>query len=141
MSKTNVQFAVAAHVMAALGTNYGAELKSAELADSVNADPSFVRRVLSKLAKAGLVSTTRGKNGACSLARPPSKISLLDIYKASEAPVALAPHAYPIAKRCQVSRNIGRCMDDVLQEAQRGLERGLARQSLADVVASVKRGA
>jgi DNA-binding IscR family transcriptional regulator len=54
MSLKNVQFAVAAHIMAALGYYHGEEISSATLADSVNADLTFVRKSLSKLSKAGL---------------------------------------------------------------------------------------
>jgi Rrf2 family protein len=139
MSHANVQFSVASHVMAVLGTAEGHELRSAELASSVNADPSFVRRVVSKLVKAGLVSTTRGKNGACALARPASKITLLDIYQASQATASIAVHSYPVDKTCCVSRNIKDCMVDVLQQAQHGFEQSLAQQTLADVVKSVRK--
>jgi DNA-binding IscR family transcriptional regulator len=72
MSVKSVQFAVATHVMAALGVYPGGEIASATLADSVRANPTFVRKSLSKLSKAGLVVTTRGKNGASVLARPPT---------------------------------------------------------------------
>ncbi len=140
MSQTNTQFSVASHIMAALGWHEGAEMRSAELADSVNADPSFVRRVLSKLAKAGLVTTTRGKYGASRLSRPPAKITLLEIYQASEAPAPFALHAYPVAKTCQVSRNMHGCMEGVLQRAQASFEQGLAEQTLADMVKTLKRG-
>lgn len=141
MAQINVQFSVASHVMAALGLFEGEGVRSAALAGSVNADPTFVRRVVSKLAKAGLVITTRGKGGACRLARPPTEITLLDIYRASEAPVAFAVHAYPAQDSCRVSRNIKGCMNDVLQEAQDGFEQRLARQTLADVVDAIRRGA
>ena len=140
MSKPNVQFSVASHIMAALGARHGEEMRSGELAVSINADASFVRRVLSKLAKAGLVSTTRGKNGACSLAKPPSRITLLDIYRASDAPAAFAVHAYPVKQECHISRNIKRCMTDVLRDAQAGLEQGLAKQTLADIVSNARKG-
>lgn len=140
MSPTNTQFSVAAHVMAALGAHDGEPMRSAELAASVNADPSFVRRILSKLAKCGLVTTTRGKNGACSLARAPQRITLLDIYRASESHAACTVHAYPVAEECRVSRNIKRCMDDVIHTAQAGFEAGLAKQTLADVVDTINRG-
>jgi Rrf2 family protein len=140
MSQTNVQFSVASHVMAALAANEGEGLRSSILAGSVNADPSFVRRVVSKLAKAGLVITTRGANGACRLARPPAAITLLDIYRASEAPSAFALHAYPVFEGCRISRNFKGCMENVLREAQNGLEQGLARQTLADVLATIAQG-
>ena len=77
MSVTSVQFAVAAHIMAALGYKHGEEISSATLAESVNADPTFVRKSLSKLSKAGLVVTKRGKTGASVLARSPRGITLL----------------------------------------------------------------
>jgi predicted transcriptional regulator len=79
MSATSVQFTVAAHIMAALGFHNGAEIPSATLAESVNADPTFVRKSLSKLSKAGLIVTTRGKNGASKLTRSPKQITLLDL--------------------------------------------------------------
>jgi DNA-binding IscR family transcriptional regulator len=106
MSATSVQFTVAAHIMAALGFRHGEELPSAMLADSVNADPTFVRKSLSKLSKAGLIVATRGKNGASRRKRSPKQITLLDIYRASEAPVALAIHSDPVEKRCPASCNI-----------------------------------
>jgi DNA-binding IscR family transcriptional regulator len=83
MSVKSVQFTVAAHIMAALAYHHGKEISSATLADSVNADPTFVRKSLSKLSKAGLVVTKRGKSGASVLARSPRRITLLDIYRAS----------------------------------------------------------
>ena len=86
MSVKNVQFTVAAHIMAALGFRNGAQIPSVTLAESVNADPTFVRKSLSKLSKAGLIVTTRGKNGASRLTRSPKQITLLDIDRASAAP-------------------------------------------------------
>ncbi len=49
MSVKSVQFTVAAHIMAALGYYHGKEISSGTLAESVNADPTFVRKSLSKL--------------------------------------------------------------------------------------------
>lgn len=138
MSQTNIQFSVASHIMASLGVMHDQPVRSAELAESVNADPSFVRRVISKLAKAGLVTTTRGKSGACALARAPAEITLLDIYKASLAPESFAVHAYPVAHSCKVSRNIKGCLGDVLKQAQDAFEQGLAQQSLARIVETIK---
>src|SRR6266481_7435424 len=118
MSVKSVQFTVAAHIMAALEFYHGEEISSATLADSVNANPTFVRKSLSKLSKAGLVVTTRGKSGASVLALPPKRITLLDIYRASGAPPAFAIHSYPVEKRCPVSRNLNECMCVVLSQVQ-----------------------
>ena len=139
MPATNVQFTVAAHIMAALGFFYGKEMSSATLAESVNADPTFVRKSLSKLSKAGLIVTTRGKNGASTLTRSPKLITLLDIYRASAAPPTFAIHSYPVEKRCPISSNIKGCMSSVLKKAQTGFEKSLDGITLADVVAEIRR--
>src|SRR5882757_5238988 len=125
MSATSVQFTVAAHIMAALGFRHAGEIPSAMLAESVNADPTFVRKSLSKLSKAGLIVTTRGKNGASMLTRSPEQITLLDIYRASAAPPTFAVHSYPVHKRCPISRNIKGCMSSVLKRAQDGFQKTL----------------
>ncbi|MGF6368938.1 Rrf2 family protein [Paraburkholderia sp. RAU6.4a] len=140
MALTNVQFSVAAHILAVLGYHYGREVTSAVLAESVNAEPTFIRRALSKLSKAGLVTATRGRNGACVLARAPGKISLLDIYLASEAPPTFAVHGYPVEKACPISSNIKGSMTDVFEKAQAGFEKSLSQQTLADVIANIRKG-
>jgi Rrf2 family protein len=139
MSATSVQFTVAAHIMAALGFFRDREIPSAELAESVNADRTFVRKSLSKLSKAGLIVTTRGKNGASTLTRSPGRITLLDIYRASAAPPTFAIHNYPVEKKCPISRNIKGCMSSVLKKAQNSFENTLDGITLADVVGEIRR--
>jgi Rrf2 family protein len=124
--------------MAALGYFHGEEISSAILADSVNADPTFVRKSLSKLSKAGLVVTKRGKSGASVLARPPRQITLLDIYRASAAPPAFAVHSYPVEKRCPVSCHLKGCMSGLLSQAQNSFERSLAKITLAHLVGQIR---
>src|SRR6266849_6705437 len=123
MSVKSVQFAVAAHIMAALGYFHGEEISSAILAVSVNADPTFVRKSLSKLSKAGLVVTKRGKSGASMLSHSPRQITLLDIYRASAAPPAFAIHSYPVEKKCPVSCHLKECMAQVFAWGKRNFRR------------------
>jgi Rrf2 family protein len=138
MSVRSVQFTVAAHIMAALGYKHGEEISSATLAESVNADPTFVRKSLSKLSKAGLIVTKRGKSGASVLARSPRQITLLDIYRASAAPPAFAIHTYSVEKRCPVSCHLKECMSELLSHAQNSFERSLAKMTLAHLVGQIR---
>jgi Rrf2 family protein len=138
MSVRSVQFTVAAHIMAALGYFHGEEISSATLAESVNADPTFVRKSLSKLSKAGLVVTKRGKSGASMLARSPRQISLLDIYRASAAPQAFAIHSYPVRRKCPVSCRLKECMSGVLSQAQNSFEQSLAKMTLAHLIGQIR---
>ena len=133
----NTQFAIATHIMAALGHAAGKEVNSAEIAGSVNTSSSFVRRILAKLSKAGLVKTATGKGGSCWLARPARRISLLDIYRAVEPPKAFAIHQYPAEKQCPVSCGIKPALSRVLAETQQAIEGSLKRKSLAAVISDL----
>lgn len=138
MSSKSVQFSVAVHIMAALGYNQGKEIRSEMLASSIRADPSFVRRTLSKLAKAGLVVTARGRHGACSLARAPKLITLLEIYQASGAPTTFAIHDYPVEPACPTSVHIKPCLFGLLDRIQSRVEDTLMQITLADVVSDIR---
>ena len=125
--------------MAALGCHCENGARSARLAQSVNTSASFIRRVLAKLSRSGLVRTSMGQNGACRLARKPREISLLDIYRAVDAPKAFAIHAYAPQNSCMVSCNIKKALESVLQQTQRNMERSLAKIKLADVIGDLEK--
>jgi Rrf2 family protein len=134
----NVQFPIAVHLMAVLGFRRGQDTTSALLATSVNTSPSFVRRVLARLSKAGLVETATGKAGACWLAREAQHISLLDIYRAVDAPKAFSIHDYPAQKQCRVSCHIKAALDRALVKTQHAMESSLAGISLEQIMRDVR---
>lgn len=135
----NTQFAIAVHLMAGLANNCGQDVKSGYLAMSVNTSPSFVRRILSKLSKAGLVETATGKAGSCWLARDAKNISLLDIYVAVDAPQAFAIHNYAEQKQCAVSCHIKMALEKALAKTQEAMEASLAEISLAHILSDLKK--
>ncbi len=135
----NTQFSIAVHLMAGLACGCDTGVTSGYLAKSVNTSPSFVRRTLAKLSKAGLVETTTGKAGACRLAKEPKAISLLDIYQAVDAPKAFAIHDYSEQKTCFVSCHIKTALEKALAKTQKALESSLAEISLAQIVSDVKK--
>ena len=55
------------------------------LAESIHVNPVVIRRLLSQLKAAGLLSVQRGSGGA-SIAKPLSQITFLDVYRAVERP-------------------------------------------------------
>jgi Rrf2 family protein len=135
----NTQFSIAVHMMAGLAFRRERETTSAHLAMSVNTSPSFVRRILAKLSKAGLVETTTGKAGACRLAKDAKDISLLDIYEAVDAPKAFSIHSYTEQKECTVSCHIKAALDNALNKTQKAMEASLDDISLAQIVSDVKK--
>src|ERR1700722_17815986 len=135
----NTQFPIAVHLMAALGYRRGKDTTSAVLATSVNTSPSFVRRILAKLSKAGLVETATGKAGSCWLAKDAKNISLLDIYEAVDAPKAFSIHTYTEQKCCTVSCHIKTALEKALAKTQKEMEATLAKISLAQIVSDTKK--
>ena len=135
----NTQFSIAIHIMAALACGCDKDITSSTLAGSVNTSPSFVRRVLAKLSKARLVETTTGKAGRTWLAKDPKQISLLDIYRAVDAPKAFAIHNYAEQKVCLVSCHIKEALDKTLGKTQKAMEASLDETSLAQVVNDVRK--
>ena len=133
----NTQFPIAVHIAAALGYRGGRDATSTLLAASVNTSPSFVRRVVAKLSKAGLVKTATGKAGACWLAKEAKDISLLDIYHAVDAPKAFSIHGYAEQKVCPVSCHIKAALERALTKTQHAMEKSLAETSLAQVIADL----
>jgi len=134
----NTQFSIAVHLLAGLGRNEDGLVVSSQLAHSVNTSASFIRRVVAKLSKAGLVITSTGKGGACRLARKASDISMLEIYRAVDAPKAFALHSYEPEPQCAVSCNIKMALSSVQEKAQSAFEHSLTGITLADVIADLK---
>jgi Rrf2 family protein len=59
------------------------------IAKEQNIPPSFLAKIISQLSIAGLIYTSRGAHGGVSLAKPPDKISVLDVVEAIDGPIAL----------------------------------------------------
>ena len=139
MSRINNKFSVGVHIMTALGDHHGEQVTSAHLTASVRAHESRVRSVLSKLVKAGLVMASRGRHGFSSLSRPANRISLLEIYRAVEAPPIFSIHEYPREKTCRTSCTHKEAMVELLGDTQRAVEARLGRRMLSEMVATARR--
>ncbi len=135
----NTQFSIAVHLLACLACCGDQSTTSTNLANSVNTSPSFVRRIMARLSRAGLVETATGKAGACWLAKDAKDISLLDIYQAVDAPKAFSIHSYNEQKTCPVSCHIKAALSRALGKTQKAMEASLDDISLAQIVADMNR--
>ena len=66
-----------------------ARVSAAELAGETGLPAPTVQKLVSLLARAGLLRATRGAGGGLQLARPAAAITLADIVEAVEGPIAL----------------------------------------------------
>ncbi len=77
--------------MLALSLEYGrGPVMAKQIAASQNVPLSYLEQLLAQLAKAQLVTSTRGARGGYELARPPAEISAAQVLGALEGPLELA---------------------------------------------------
>ena len=69
----------------------GGELvKGEQLAKSQSIPQNFLENILTELRRAGIVRTRRGADGGYQLARPAVEITVADVLRAVEGPLAAA---------------------------------------------------
>ena len=132
---TRGRYAVTA--MFDLATHGNGELiTAAEVSERQGISLHYLEQLLLKLKRAGLVKTVRGPSGGYVLSGNPSKVSIGDIIRATEGPVALAS-CVPSASNCQKS---GCCSTRSLWEKLSSkVSKVLDSTTLADLCKGVKR--
>jgi Rrf2 family protein len=124
----------------------GRDASVRDLAELQGVPLDFLAKIFTKLAKAGLVAATEGVKGGFMLARPASKISVLDVVTAIDGEKALF-ECREIRARCAVFdgepptwATSGTCaVHAVMQGAQKQMEQALAQQTLLDLAQRVGR--
>lgn len=135
----DTRFSLSVHVMMTLAYHKDELVNSEFLAGVLKTNPTFVRKIVSRLVEAGLIESFRGKGGGIRIAKSPSDISLSCIYAAAvEEKCLVSTHKKPVLKSCPVSC----CMDDILDDIVDGIEDStknyLSRLHLADLLKKVK---
>jgi len=129
-------FAVAVHALVLLA--HSPELAtSAFLAGSVNTHATCLRRVLTTLAREGLVEPHEGRDGGYRLARPATEITLADIYHAVAREPVLRPNPAAANPCCPISVAMRPVFAAIAADAEARFQAALADQTLADVAAAV----
>ena len=135
------RFTIATHMLIIIALR-GKESKvtSDFLAASVGINPVIIRKTLSQLKKAELISVARGTGGS-EIIKDLEDISLLDVYQAVEClgkkGQLFSFHDNPNPD-CPVGANIHRVLDEKLDKIQEAMEEELSQTSLARVVADAE---
>lgn len=102
---------------------------SQEIAQNTKSPPGYISKILKQLASAGVVHSQRGPTGGFSLAKDPTRLSILDIIKAvdgfdriKECPLGLPEHGKAL---CRLHKRL----DDALGV----IEKVLAESTIADM--------
>ena len=111
-----------------------AAIHSDQIAGSVNTNPVFIRRILGRLHKAHLVNVQHGTSADWTLAQPPEKISLLEVYQAvQQQPLFELHHALP-NQGCPIGRGIQPALKCFYNDAEAAMKQQFAQVSVADVL-------
>ena len=129
----NSRFAVSVHIVSYLVYKQGVSVPSSEIAASVGTNPVVIRRLLSTLVKARLVSAHKGANGGFALASAPANISLLDIYRAVEPKTDYGMRSFAPNHKCPVGAKIESILQTLFFKAQTAMETELEGMTMADV--------
>ncbi len=133
----NSRFAMATHILTALAVEDD-KLSSTYLADSLNTNPVVVRRILSELAKAGLLETEAGRAGGARLAKKPEAISLYDVYAAVDDGELFAYNPNDPNKKCALSCKMKSVLSPVFDAACDALAEKLKKIRLSELVSELE---
>ena len=134
------RFTIALHIFACVDTFEDQYKVTSEfLASSINTNPVIIRKILSQLKNAGLITVARG-TGGIALTRPKADISFFDVYEAIE-PVEKGDlfhfHEGPNPD-CPVGRNIHALLDGKLGAIQSAMETEMKKYTMADIHAGMQ---
>jgi Rrf2 family protein len=117
-------------VLRHIADSYGkGPLSVAYLSRIENLPLKYLEQILSQLRKSGLLMSTRGKDGGYSLIRPPSEITVGDVIRAVEGPLApllCASAEMNHQKHCDCPHEIESCWIRLLMMR--------VRESISDVL-------
>ena len=137
----DVRFPTALQLMLslALAQAEGIErLSSTQLAEGVDSNPTFVRRLLAPLIQAGLIRSTKGRDGGVSLSVDAAAITLGEIYKAIMGDRKLWIGRGDIPHRCLVSSNVERFFGSLADEVDGSILGLLNARTLGDALSELR---
>lgn len=133
------KLSVSIHILSLVALKSQNAITSDWIAGSIRTNPALVRRLLSRLKRAGLICTRTGL-GVTDLTRPAQDISLLQIFRAVET----EQHLFDIHSGTNLNCPVGAKIEEVLaktySELQQDFERRLADICLSDLLKLLQTG-
>lgn len=115
--------------------SHGQRITIGEIARRQDVPEPFMAKIVLQAADAGLVGTQRGTGGGLALARPPDRITLLQVVETIDGPIAfmrctLEPSWCPRFNKC--------AMHPIWEKAKQQLEELLSNTLLSEVTQAQK---
>lgn len=118
----------------AVAEKTGLRATSAVLAKVLEANPSFIRKLMVPLTRDGIIVSTLGRTGCITLGRPATEITLRDIYSAVIDDKRIWASRPAAEAKCLVSANACWYFKSVVSEAEEASLAVLARHTVADAL-------
>jgi Rrf2 family protein len=125
-------YAVRAAAELAAASPAGGPIKGEQLAAAQQIPPRFLENILADLRNAGLLSARRGADGGYALTRAPSEISVAEVLRAVEGPLAAVQGTRPEGLHYQ---GAAARLPEVWVALRANLRAVLERVTLADLAA------
>ncbi|WP_414044152.1 Rrf2 family transcriptional regulator [Macrococcus sp. EM39E] len=133
----DIKFSVALHIMVMISESTEVQ-NSDTLANSVNTNPSYIRKITALLKKSNLIESTQGKSGM-SLIKSSKDINLLEIYQAVHpTEVKLLNVHTDVNSECPVGQNIEQVLNPIFSDAEQQLFQSLKARTLEDVIKQMR---
>ena len=123
----------------ALADRDGFRCTSRTLAEGLNSNASFIRKLLIPLTREGMIVASIGKGGGLHLGRAAEQITLRDLYLAMMEDKRILVARDDIRARCRISANINEFFAEVATDAETALLDTLARRTVADSLTELLR--
>lgn len=128
------RFTIALHIFSCVEYFQKEKVTSDFLSASIHTNPVIIRKILTQLKDAGLITVARG-TGGITVNRPLTEITFYDVYRAIE-PLENGDlfrfHEAPDPD-CPVGRNIHALLDEKLRAIQEAMEEKMRSYTLADL--------
>ncbi len=103
----------------------GSTIGVQSLAEMQGLSPTYLSKILTKLAKGGLIESTPGVKGGYKVSKAKDKISFLDVIKTVEGESNLFS--------CSMDHKEGCMIENVMIEAEQSMKEDLANRFLVDI--------
>lgn len=132
ITMNNTRFATAVHIMTLLAKSPQEWLTSEWIAGSINVNPVIVRKEISVLREAGLITSRQGKEGGSQLGRNAGTISISEIYKAVKNTEVLGKKNQNPNPACSVGKEINVHLNTLFEETDQLVVNFLGDKSLQE---------
>ena len=126
----NLRFSTGIEALALMATEPEKYRTSQALATVLATNPVVVRRLLSALSRAGLVTSVKGPAGGSRLAKSAKQITLRDIYRALDSGDLLHRGKH----ESEETRDLRKAMQSVFKKAQKRFEEELDSTTLNQLI-------